>query len=357
MSDMEATTLEETKKMLETPQSARNELANVLTSSKNEGQIIEYLERVNDIICNTVRSWPYFLTEVLTCSSSWACGVILGWLCKNHLFTDVKPHELAVIRDKLFIPISLLLAFLFNEESRRFTENYQNWQTVISNVRNEILFGHEQDLNTDSKVYNIVATNAILLTALKMEGIRRAQERHHTANKFISLFKSFRPIKQTPLYTDAKHIGTLWRMNQQQPGMDGFNVMNRITCPTCPGPLYRLLWFMSLFLSATLVWEATNDLWDELAQSFGVLVVLYAPYVFTMAGSLRSYHIGAGNIFWKSYAGGLQRLIVSTWKLQKVNPEDVKPEEVESNSGARSAMETRLSSSHMSEMKPFLRRL
>ena len=101
MSGMEEPVFKATEEDLKTPNSARQHLSKALDTNdtcnwcKTEKQVIEYLEGVNDITKETLSNCPYFLTEFLTCSSSWACGVILGWLCKNHFFTEVSPHELA----------------------------------------------------------------------------------------------------------------------------------------------------------------------------------------------------------------------------------------------------------------------
>lgn len=314
----------------------------------DRSMVQEFMDKANELTGQTLSNWPYLLTEFVVCSSSWGVGVLIGRYMKYTAFPDMDHGEVSHLMEKLFIPISLMLAFLFNEESRRYTDNYQNWQNCIGALRDHVLYVHyrlKQSNKNMEDLTDFVAVASLLLTSLKIHGIRKAQEEHTLARYLVSCLGFFarfgRKPKKVPIYTAAVNMPKLWKLNMDAYNSflppekfrsqalnsgayrdfdngiikDAFRTLNMITCPTCPSPLYKLLWFLSVFLSAALVWDASNNITDEVIQSFGILFVLYAPYVFSMAGGVRSYHLSSGNIFWKAYAGGMKRLLTSTHEL------------------------------------------
>lgn len=314
--------------------------------------LASYMAKVNKLTGQSLRNFPYLLTEFMICTASWGVGVLIGRYMKYTAFPDMDTADIKNLMEKLFIPISLMLAFLFNEESRRYTDNYQNWQTCIGGLRDHVLYVHYRLQQTGEfardpakatkELCDFVAAASMLLTSLKIHGIRRAQDDHTLAKDYVlPIVDCFYTHTEPDSYTKDIDMPKLWKMNMdfyskfmpaskfQTTGKssgaylhfdtgiikDSFKTLNMIACPTCPTPLYKLLWFLSVFLSAALVWDASDNVTDELVQSFGILFVLYAPYVFSMAGGVRSYHLSAGNIFWKTYAGGLKRLLTSTHEL------------------------------------------
>ena len=202
-------------------------------------------------------------------------------------------------------------------------------------------FERDHDAAT-KELIDFVSVACMLLTSLKIHGIRRAQDNHTLAKEYVfPVVNCLYTHVEPKVYTSDINMPKLWKLNMDvyskfmpaakfqtnKPNsgaylhfdtgiiQDSFKTLNSLSCPTCPTPLYKLLWFLSVFLSAALVWDASDNIVDEMVQSFGILFVLYAPYVFSMAGGVRSYHLSAGNIFWTTYAGGLKRLLTSTHEL------------------------------------------
>lgn len=334
-----------------TVQSALSTLSDAL-QCEDPGMLKDYMKTVNIVTKKSMRNFPYLLTEFIICTASWGVGVLIGRYMKYTAFPDMDTEEVKKLLEKLFIPISLMIAFLFNEESRRYTNNYQNWQNCIGGLRDHILYVHyrleqcgefaKDHSDATKQLCDFVSAASLLLTSLKIHGIRRAQDDHALANDYVlPLVDCFYTHEEPETYTKAIKMPQLWKLNMdfyskfmpetkfQTTGKnsgaylhfdtgiikESFKTLNMIACPTCPTPLYKLLWFLSAFLSAALVWDASHNIVDEMVQSFGILFVIYAPYVFSMAGGVRSYHLSPNNIFWKTYAGGLKRLLTSTHEL------------------------------------------
>ena len=114
---------------LTTVESAASTLSDCLQCK--DISIQSYMKKVNLVTGKTLRNFPYLLTEFLICTASWGIGVLVGRYMKYTAFPEMDTNDIKNLLDKLFVPISLMLAFLFNEESRRYTNNYQNWQNCI----------------------------------------------------------------------------------------------------------------------------------------------------------------------------------------------------------------------------------
>lgn len=344
---------------LSTVESAHAALSLCLQKSTPQ-ELEAYMQETNRKSKSSLQNLPYLITEFLTSTSSWGLGLLLGRWFKYTLYPDADKAEVEQVLEKLFIPISLLLAFLFNEESRRYTKAYQNWQTCISSLRDRVMYVYyrlrvSQQFNTNraqsyKELSDFVAAASLLMTSLKVHAVRQAQDRHTIAQNYVLPVYSLCVSHGSPsIYTREVDLPKLWKMNfffytkfmptakfkdpndglfvefDQGIVKESLRTLSTISCPTCPSPLYKLLWVLSVALSAGLVWDASDNIWDEVVQSFGILFVLYAPYVFSMAGGVRSYHLSASNIFWQTYAGGLKQLLLTTWKLMHEVDSAVEP--------------------------------
>ena len=317
----------------------------------SEDELKKYMHAANKLTSASLQNVPYLLTEFLTCTSSWGVGLILGRYLKYDLYPEFNKDEIGQLMEKLFIPISLVVGVSFQRGTPPHSKSRQKWQECIASLRNRILFVHyrltvaspqKDDASVASReIAEFVATSCVLMSSLKVQGVRRLQEMHTMANLLVlPWYNLCFSSGKVEVYTNEKvDLPKLWQLNMQSYSKfmpagkfaspdngalaefdagvvrESLQTLSTLSAPTCPPPLYKLLWLLSVCLGAALVWDATDNLADEVAQSFGVLFVLYAPYVFSMAGGLRSYHLSASNIFWQTYAGGLKRVLHMTWKL------------------------------------------
>lgn len=354
----EMTGLNEQADRLATPQGMFNELVRCLQNG--DKQVLEgFIREANSLIGKSVNNKPYIFAEFLWFGLAWGTGFVLGRMCKDDWFGHLEISEVSARAEKVFVPLSLILAFLFNEESRRYTANYTEWGRVLSALRERVMFvyyriKHKSDeaqsrpLSPQEKfpIAKVAAASALLITSMKMSGIRNVQKQHSVGSKLDAIYKQY-TAKPAEVYTDEGnvHIPALWNgvikqydkylprqhfsasgPDEEYGGVYGeFDLgviqeagaaTSSLTCPTIDRTFHIFLWFSAVLITAAFVWDATEGLGDEIFQSVSVLLMLYLPYLLSAAAHMGSYHESSHeSVFWTAFGGPMRALLRDTHTL------------------------------------------